>query len=205
MHGQRHRLEKPFLAHHNGMQRIQRLIHIPFRYTSRTQWVLYISRTWEALPRPSQGYWTHPAPGTHSIEIYVTNSINPPHITNCVLTMSPLHITNYTQLTCESSKYVTNSVSHLQIAISRSRLNITNPNSVLYISRTRKESSTSHELYVSCTYRVLNKLSKYTSLSPPLITNSQWVLYISRTLYNSRVSHVNMSRTQCVMDTSQSQ
>ena len=33
----------------------------------------------------------------------------------------------------------------------------------------------------------------------------KWVLYISRTIYNSRVSHLNMSRTQWLMDTSQSQ
>ena len=96
-------------------------------------------------------------------------------------------------------------MSHLHITISISRLHITNSNSVLYTPRTGEESSTYNELYVSCTYRVLNKLSKYYSLSPPHITNSHWVLYISRTIYNSRVSHLNMSRTQCVLDTSQSQ
>ena len=188
MHGQRHRLEKPFLAHHKGMQRIQRLIHIPFRYMSRTQWVLYISRTWEALPRPSQGYWTHPAPGTHSIEIYVTNSISPPHITNCVL-----HVD------------IANSMSHGHITISTSRLFNTNSLSLLHITNYTRyihiTNSMSHGHITISTSRLNNP----NSISLLHITNSQWVLYISRTIYTSRVSHLNMSRTQWVIYTSLSQ
>jgi len=113
------------------MQRLQRLIHIPFRYMSRTQWVLYISRTWEALPRPSQGYATHSAPDTHSIQIYVTNSMSPLHITNLRSPSSPI-----TRVLNASSAWYT---FHWDI---RHELN---------------KSSTYHELCASCRYCELNE------------------------------------------------